>query len=127
MLLIIACLSVASRHRQPAAATARRALLHQASSFSFAYFSAALPAASQAAQVLKMDDELSAGPAEEAAPVAQPIALSLVPTGEKKSKPQTSYGRIKELSNKGQLTDKEKKELRRLKAEEMCEMLGKGC
>ena len=36
--------------------------------------------------------------------------------------------RIKELeARKKDLTDKEKKELRRLKADEMCEMLGKGC
>ena len=34
---------------------------------------------------------------------------------------------IQELQAKGGLTDKEKKELKRLKAEEMCEMLGRGC
>lgn len=32
-----------------------------------------------------------------------------------------------ELQAKGNLTDKERKELKRLKSEEMCEMLGKGC
>ena len=34
---------------------------------------------------------------------------------------------MQELQAKGNLTDKEKKELKRLKQEEMCEMLGKGC
>ena len=35
--------------------------------------------------------------------------------------------RIKELEAKKDKTDKEKKELRRLKSEEMCELLGRGC
>ena len=34
---------------------------------------------------------------------------------------------VQELQAKGGLTEKEKKELKRLKAEEMCEMLGRGC
>lgn len=34
---------------------------------------------------------------------------------------------LQELQAKGNLTDKERKELKRLKSEEMCEMLGKGC
>ena len=39
---------------------------------------------------------------------------------------------LQELKKKGDLgggglTDKERKELNRLKAEEMCEMLGRGC
>ena len=36
--------------------------------------------------------------------------------------PAPRYSRLKELQTKGNLTDKEKKELRRLKSEEMCEM-----
>jgi hypothetical protein len=34
---------------------------------------------------------------------------------------------LQELQAKGNLTEKERKELKRLKSEEMCEMLGKGC
>ena len=44
-----------------------------------------------------------------------------------KTKKSGPFERMKELQAKGNLTDKEKKELRRLKSEEMCEMLGKGC
>jgi len=56
------------------------------------------------------------------------VAVTTVdPTVKKKSKINGTYARIKELQSQGSLTDKEKKELKRLKAEEMCEMLGKGC
>ena len=48
--------------------------------------------------------------------------VTLEPAGAAKAKKDTPATRIKELQAKGSLTDKEKKELRRLKADEMCEM-----
>ena len=87
----------------------------------------------------------------------EPIKLTVTtvePGKGKKPKVGQAYSRLTELSKKGNLTDKvgrgrtgpaesrerihmcwptvraraqEKKELRKLKAEEMCEMLGKGC
>ena len=44
-----------------------------------------------------------------------------------RKKEDTPASRIKELKAKGSLTDKERKELKRLVADEMCEMLGRGC
>ena len=48
--------------------------------------------------------------------------------GAAKPKVNSTTQRIKDLKALGgKATDKEKKELRRLKQDEMCEMLGKGC
>merc|ERR1719291_938031 len=83
-----------------------------------------------AAQILDLADELSAPASSSAAdPFApQPIAIEAVPAGSKPKKSKSGpYERIKELQSKGSLSDKERKELKRLKADEMCEMLGKGC
>ena len=81
-----------------------------------------------AAQVLTMDDDLSAP--EPAGPDSKPIGITVISAGDAAAKPkaQTPAQRIKELSAKGgAMTDKEKKELKRLKQEEMCELLGRGC
>eukprot|EP00965_Chrysotila_dentata_P196479 6177600-Pleurochrysis_carterae.AAC.1 len=86
---------------------------------------AALPGMSRAANIPDLDDEISA-PSSGGNPQAVSVQ-TVAAGGPKKQKPQSGYERIKELQNKGQLTDKERKELKRLKAEEMCEMLGKGC
>ena len=45
----------------------------------------------------------------------------------KKAKKDTPANRLKELQAIKNPTEKEKKELRKLKADEMCEMLGRGC
>lgn len=90
-----------------------------------------LPAVLSPAVVHALEDleDLSA-PAPLAAKPIEPsnaVAVSVV-TKDASAKKDTPYSRIKELQAKGNnLTDKEKKELRRLKAEEMCEMLGRGC
>lgn len=59
---------------------------------------------------------------------AKPITVTVtVQTAASKPAEKTPYARIKELQQKGNLTKEEQKELRRLKADEMCEMLGRGC
>jgi len=63
---------------------------------------------------------------------AEPVALSVVtltPGGSKKKKdtPASRLKELQELQAKGTISDKEKKEMRKLKADEMCEMLGRGC
>ena len=65
-----------------------------------------------------------------AAPADEPFfaPLTMTDAGPKKKKEQTQGERIRELEKKG--GDKSKKEiseLRKLKADEMCEMLGRGC
>ena len=47
--------------------------------------------------------------------------------GVARPKKLTPAMRIKELESRGGLDKKEQAELRRLKQDEMCEMLGKGC
>ncbi len=59
--------------------------------------------------------------------LVSPNAVGVVDAGSKPAAPKGAYARMKELQAKGNLSDKEKKELKRLKQEEMCEMLGKGC
>ena len=56
-----------------------------------------------------------------------PFAVATLGDATKKPKKDTPGQRIKDLEAKSDKTDKEKKELRRLKADEMCEMLGRGC
>jgi len=59
---------------------------------------------------------------------AEPMQVLTLTDGTKpKRKENTPANRIKELQAKRDITDKEKKELRRLKSEEMCELLGRGC
>lgn len=61
--------------------------------------------------------------------VGEPIAVGVVTldANGKKPKRDTPASRLKELQARNDLSEKEKKELRRLKADEMCEMLGRGC
>jgi len=79
---------------------------------------------------LDMDD--SSGPVVSSVgdlDAAEPIKIGVVTldASGKKPKKDTPANRLKELQAKKDLTDKEKKELRQLKADEMCEMLGRGC
>ena len=67
-------------------------------------------------QVLDLSDELSA-PAPEPMTM-KAVSISAVPAGQEQPKKPTAYGRIKELEKKGNLSDKERKELKRLKGEE---------
>ena len=113
---------------RPAAAFGRR---------DFAAFAAAAAAAGLAApafaeQVLTMDADLSApseAPAEKTPAELESGFVAVLSAEEaKKIRKKTPAQRIKELEAMGgSKTDKEKKELKRLKAEEMCELLGKGC
>ena len=109
----------AARHAAATHALGRRALLASALSGAAALSTAAARA--------DMDD-LSA-PEDLSAPGPAPVMISTYAPGEKREEKKRDgpYQRIKELQAKGGLTDKEKKELKRLKAEEMCEMLGRGC
>lgn len=118
-----ASLRVETQLPAPAGFAGRRALL------AGALVALAAPSTAFAEQILKMDDDLSA-PAE-AQPIeeAKPLAISVVSVEEAgAAKKKGPAARIKELQAKGgSATDKEKKELKRLKQEEMCELLGKGC
>ena len=61
---------------------------------------------------------------------AKPIAVGVITVGDGAAKPKvnSTTQRIKDLKALGgKATDKEKKELKRLQAEEMCELLGRGC
>ena len=75
------------------------------------------------------DGDLSAPSAAEPLEVATPLTISVMDVAEAGAKKKTGpAARIKELQAKGgSATDKERKELKRLKQEEMCELLGKGC
>ena len=55
------------------------------------------------------------------------VMMVMTDAGTKKKKDITPGQRIKDLEAKPNKTDKEKKELRTLKADQMCEMLGRGC
>jgi len=68
-----------------------------------------------------------AAPVTDLSPAFEPIKMKVVGVDDAKPKKVTPASRLKELQAKKDLTDKEKKELRRLKADEMCELLGKGC
>ena len=88
------------------------------------------PAAFAEQQILTMDMDLAA-PATPAAPAEPPREVMTMVTlepGVARPKKMTPAMRIKELeARKSQLDKKELAELRRLKQEEMCDMLGKGC
>ena len=112
---------------------ARRAILNQAASFAAAAALLPLPAIAdlgdldmgEAPPPVAMKVESLA--IEPAADSGGGVALTMVDAGVKKKKEDTPASRIKELKAKGSLTDKERKELKRLVADEMCEMLGRGC
>ena len=85
-------------------------------------------------QILTMDMDLSApaepAPATPASPAEPPREVMTMVTlepGVARPKKLTPAMRIKELESRGGLDKKEQAELRRLKQDEMCEMLGKGC
>ena len=118
-LLLLACASGGGALRVVTLCSRRGALCSVAAALSVA--APALADLPQPGMILDLDDELSPPPA--AAVAVQ--AVQAVPAGEKKK--SSKYDRMRELQSKFNLTDKEKKELRRLKADEMCEMLGKGC
>jgi len=110
----------------------RRAVAAQAASFA-----AALVLSQQDASALSDLNmgEMDIGSSKPAASsvgdidMGEPIKIGVVTldANGKKPKKDTPASRLKELQAKGNLTDKEKKELRQLKADEMCEMLGRGC
>ena len=79
-------------------------------------------------QVLKMDD-LSAPSEAQPIEAAQSFAIGVTDIAVAGATKKTGTPlRIKELQALGgSATDKEKKELKRLKQEEMCDLLGKGC
>ena len=105
----------------PAVFAGRRALLAGAL--------VALAAPSTALAGDLSDGDLSAPSAAEPLEVATPLTISVMDVAEAGAKKKTGpAARIKELQAKGgSATDKERKELKRLKQEEMCELLGKGC
>ena len=85
-------------------------------------------------QILTMDMDLSAPaepahatPASHAAPPPEEMTIVTLEPGVARPKKLTPAMRIKELESRGGLDKKEQAELRRLKQDEMCEMLGKGC
>ena len=120
------------RHSPAALALGRRAAVAAAGAAALG-----LSPALAEEQILTMDMDLSAPeePKPAAAPAEPPREVMTMVTlepGVAAKKKMTPALRIKELEEKGGfglggLSDKEKKELRRLKSEEMCEMLGKGC
>jgi hypothetical protein len=65
-----------------------------------------------------------------ASPKLDVVTLSGTGATDKASRMSKPAARLKELTERnarGELSEKEKKELRKLKADEMCEMLGRGC
>ena len=69
-----------------------------------------------------------AAPAASAEPPREVMTMVTLEPGVARPKKMTPAMRIKELeARKSQLDKKELAELRRLKQEEMCDMLGKGC
>lgn len=105
-----------------AALSGRRALLQRSA--------AAAAALSFVPMQAMAGDMMDLSAPDEAASTAGPIKMQMVSAGEKAAKKDTPASRLKELIAKeksGGLSDKEKKEMRVLKAEEMCELLGRGC
>ena len=105
----------------PAVFAGRRALL------AGALVALAVPSTALAGDL--SDGDLSAPSAAQPLEVATPLTISVMDVAEAGAKKKTGpAARIKELQAKGgSATDKERKELKRLKQEEMCELLGKGC
>ena len=109
----------------------RRKALSQATGAAFAVLAAARGASADS-DLTMADLDIGGKPvassvADLSAEEAAPIQLVTLEAGKPKPKKDTPAARLKELTSRRDLTDKEKKELRRLKADEMCEMLGKGC
>ena len=60
----------------------------------------------------------------------KPIAIGVITVGDGQTKPKvnSTTQRIKDLKALGgKMTDKQKKELKRLQQDEMCDLLGRGC
>ena len=107
----------------------RRAVAAQAASFVAAL---ALPQQARALSDLDMGEmEAGSGVASSVNDLdfGEPVKIGVVSLDASGKKPKkfTPADRLKELKAKKDLTEKEKKELRKLTADEMCEMLGRGC
>ena len=132
-LIVASAALLLPQNTPPQQPLARRAILNQAASFAAAAALLPLPAIAdlgdldmgEAPPPVAMKVESLA--IEPAADSGGGVALTMVDAGVKKKKEDTPASRIKELKAKGSLTDKERKELKRLIADEMCEMLGRGC
>ena len=128
-LLLLVLVWLPSAAALASATVARRAVLQQASTAAaFAAAAAFGPPRAALADLADLDAEEPVGAAmapKEAA--VQVITMEDATAKPKKKEMSTPGQRLKELQAKGNLSDKEKKELRKLKADEMCEMLGRGC
>ena len=123
--------------RAPCAALGRRAAISQGAALLGLVHVAASKVANAAPPPdlsdLDMGEPLSSAPKisiVEDLSVAEPQKLEMVTLSASgaKAKKETPASRLKELQAKGgSITEKEKQEMRRLKADEMCEMLGRGC
>ena len=135
MALVFGSLSLCAAWQvpQPQPQLSRRVVLQQGAFTAAAFAAAPLPAFADLG-------DLDGGPAEampsytRTAPTpltegqtGEALTMVTLEPGQKKKKKDTPAERIKELKAKGGLTDKEKKELRRLQQEEMCDLLGRGC
>ena len=148
MLLFATCASSAALHQQPstqlhripsgqlrAAADSRMSLLgRRAVAAQAASFAAALALSQQARALSDLDmGEMEAGSGVASSvndlDFGEPVKIGVVSLDASGKKPKkfTPADRLKELKAKKDLTEKEKKELRKLTADEMCEMLGRGC
>ena len=105
----------------------RRAVLRHATTAAAAATAVAVSPMIALADLADLDAEEPSAPAVATRDAGfQAVTLSDA-TKPKKKEMSTPAQRLKELQAKGNLSDKEKKELRKLKADEMCEMLGRGC
>lgn len=131
LLLLLSC-TWGSGYRLPSPKLARRAALQHAAQSCCAVAAAAVLMPTAAVADLADLDSFEAAPVpmktQTIEPVGEAIAITMTDAGAPKKMNKDSPGyRIKELEAKRDKTEKEKKELRRLKADEMCEMLGRGC
>ena len=145
-LLLAQCTAfTAALHQQPstqlhsgqirAAAGSRMSLLgRRAVAAQAASFAAALALSQQARALSDLDmGEMEAGSGVASSvndlDFGEPVKIGVVSLDASGKKPKkfTPADRLKELKAKKDLTEKEKKELRKLTADEMCEMLGRGC
>ena len=145
-LLLAQCTAfTAALHQQPstqlhsgqirAAADSRMSLLgRRAVAAQAASFAAALALSQQARALSDLDmSEMEAGSGVASSvndlDFGEPVKIGVVSLDASGKKPKkfTPADRLKELKAKKDLTEKEKKELRKLTADEMCEMLGRGC
>ena len=107
---------------------ARRAALKQAAQ-NCAVAAAALVSVPHLANAALADLDDGGAPEQQAKDGSQMLVMTDGASGTKRTKPEeiTPVMRIKELKAKQNKTDKEKRELKLLIADEMCEMLGRGC